>query len=121
MLTRRGRVRVTNVDNNDNSTIFVSRNTLQSLQLFQGDITYVRGKSRNATVLIILVNKDIEDGCARIADVVSYNLNIKSSEKITILPCLDIEIVSEHGLWDYNHEANLVKGKMCYSYTYCQH
>jgi len=99
MLTRQGRVRVTNVGNDDHSTVLVSKNTLQSLQLLQADVVHVRGKSRNATVLVILVDEDIEDGCASIADVVRYNLNIKCGEKVTILPCLDIKSVRSNGIW----------------------
>jgi transitional endoplasmic reticulum ATPase len=97
MLNLRGRLRVINANNEDHSTISVSRGSTQSLWLSNGDVVHVRGKNRKATVLIILADEDMDDGNARMSAVVRYNLDVSYSDKIRIMPCLDINSVSGIG------------------------
>lgn len=94
LLTRRARARVINANNNDHSTISVSRGTLRSLQLSHGDVVRVRGKNRKATVLVILADEDIDDGNARITAVVRYNLDVSDGDKVFIMACRTIKSVS---------------------------
>jgi transitional endoplasmic reticulum ATPase len=93
LLTRRGRVTVINANNYDQSTISVSKDTLKYLQLSHSDVVRVRGKNRKATVLVILANEDIDDGNARMAAIVRYNLDVSNSDKIFIIACEDIKSV----------------------------
>jgi hypothetical protein len=53
LLTRRGRVKVANANSDDQSTISVSKGTLQSLRLSHGDVVHVRGKNRKSTILTV--------------------------------------------------------------------
>jgi transitional endoplasmic reticulum ATPase len=93
LLTRRGRVTVINANNDDQSTISVSQDTLKYLRLSHGDVVRVRGKNRKATVLVILADEDIDDGNARIAAIVRYNLDVSDGDKIFIMACEDIKSV----------------------------
>ena len=57
-------------------------------------MVHVRGKTRKTTILIILADEDMDDGNARILAIVRYNLDVSYSDKIYIMPCLDINSVS---------------------------
>ncbi|KTW29920.1 cell division control protein 48 [Pneumocystis jirovecii RU7] len=77
--------------NDDNSVISLSNNTMELLQLFRGDTVLVKGKKRKDTVLIVLVDDDMEDGIARVNRVVRNNLRVRLGDIITIHPCPDIK------------------------------
>ncbi|KAG1468134.1 hypothetical protein G6F56_004020 [Rhizopus delemar] len=77
--------------NDDNSVITLSSATMESLQLFRGDTVVVKGKKRKDTVLIVLVDDDMEDTKARINKVVRNNLRLRLGDVITIHPCPDIK------------------------------
>ena len=57
----------------------------------------MRGKNRKTTILIILANEDMDDGNARMLAIVRYNLDVSYSDKIYIMPCLDINSISGIG------------------------
>ncbi|ODV89101.1 hypothetical protein CANCADRAFT_133764 [Tortispora caseinolytica NRRL Y-17796] len=76
--------------NDDNSVISLSPNTMELLQLFRGDTVLVKGKKRKDTVLIVLVDEDLEDGVARINRVVRNNLRVRLGDLVTVFPCPDI-------------------------------
>ncbi|KAG5438092.1 hypothetical protein PCANB_002941 [Pneumocystis canis] len=77
--------------NDDNSVISLSNNTMELLQLFRGDTVLVKGKKRRDTVLIVLVDDDMDDGVARVNRVVRNNLRVRLGDIITIHPCPDIK------------------------------
>ncbi|KAG5518608.1 hypothetical protein PMAC_003006 [Pneumocystis sp. 'macacae'] len=80
--------------NDDNSVISLSNSTMELLQLFRGDTVLVKGKKRKDTVLIVLVDEDMEDGVARVNRVVRNNLRVRLGDIITIHPCPDIKYAS---------------------------
>lgn len=92
-LTRRGKLWVISANSEDQSTISVSKGSMESLRLSNGEVVHVKSKSKRATVLIILADDNIDDGNARMADVVRHNLDVNDGDKISIMPCLDIKIV----------------------------
>jgi transitional endoplasmic reticulum ATPase len=94
LIRRSNRVRVTNIDSDDNSVIFFSKYTIQNLKLSNGDVVLVKGKNRRTTILIILANDDLDDGNAGMNNVVKFNLEVRNGDMITIQPCLDIKCVS---------------------------
>lgn len=67
---------------------------MDNLQLFRGDTVLVRGKKRKDTVLIVLVDDELDENSARINRVVRHNLRVKHGDMITIHPCPDIKYVS---------------------------
>jgi transitional endoplasmic reticulum ATPase len=85
---------VTDATNDDNSIIALSNNTMETLGLFRGDTVTVKGKKRKDTVLIVLMDEDLDDGSARINRVVRHNLRVKHGDTITVNPCPDIKYVS---------------------------
>jgi len=84
---------VTDATTDDNSTIVLSTNTMDALQLFRGDTVLVRGKKRKDTVLVVLSDDELDDGSARLNRVVRHNLRVKHGDVITIHPCPDIKYV----------------------------
>jgi len=85
--------RVTDAINDDNSVIALSAKTMENLQLFRGDTVLVKGKKRKDTVLIVLVDEELDDGSARLNRVVRHNLRVKHGDVITVHPCPDIKYV----------------------------
>ena len=85
---------VTDAINDDNSIIALSNNTMDTLQLFRGDTVLVKGKKRRDTVLIVLVDDELDDGSARMNRVVRHNLRVKHGDIVTVHPCPDIKYVS---------------------------
>ncbi|EDO19051.1 hypothetical protein Kpol_2000p15 [Vanderwaltozyma polyspora DSM 70294] len=77
--------------NDDNSVIAINSNTMDKLELFRGDTVLVKGKKRRDTVLIVLIDDDLEDGACRINRVVRNNLRIRLGDIVTIHPCPDIK------------------------------
>ena len=86
--------RVTDATTDDNSTIVLSSNTMDALQLFRGDTVLVRGKKRKDTVLVVLSDDELDDGSARLNRVVRHNLRVKHGDVVTIHACPDIKYVS---------------------------
>ncbi len=84
---------MTDAINDDNSTIVLSTNTMEALQLFRGDTVLVRGKKRKDTVLVDLSDDELDDGSARINRVVRHNLRVKHGDVVTIHACPDIKYV----------------------------
>lgn len=77
--------------NDDNSVIAINSNTMDKLELFRGDTVLVKGKKRKDTVLIVLIDDELEDGACRINRVVRNNLRIRLGDLVTIHPCPDIK------------------------------
>jgi transitional endoplasmic reticulum ATPase len=79
-----------------NSLIAISKNTMNNLGLFRGDLVLVRGKKRKDTVLIVVGEDDLDDRSARINTVVRQNLRVYLGDFITIYSCPDVAFVSVH-------------------------
>ncbi|CCE61403.1 hypothetical protein TPHA_0A03260 [Tetrapisispora phaffii CBS 4417] len=77
--------------NDDNSVIAINSNTMDKLELFRGDTVLVKGKKRKDTVLIVLIDDDLEDGMCRVNRIVRNNLRIRLGDLITVHPCPDIK------------------------------
>lgn len=77
----------------DNSTIALSQNNMDSLQLSYGDIVLVGPKWRKETVLIATPRQDVDDKSAQINCVVRRNLNIKLGDFINVRPYPSIKHV----------------------------
>ena len=71
---------------------------MDTLQLFRGDTVLVKGKKRRDTVLIVLVDDELDDGSARMNRVVRHNLRVKHGDIVTVHPCPDIKYVSVAGI-----------------------
>ncbi|CUM46619.1 Cell division control protein 48 [Debaryomyces fabryi] len=82
---------VDDAENDDNSVITMSSNTMELLQLFRGDTVLVKGKKRKDTVLIVLADDDMDDGVARINRCVRNNLRVRLGDIVSIHPCPDIK------------------------------
>ncbi|KAG0676851.1 AAA ATPase cdc48 [Kluyveromyces marxianus] len=80
--------------NDDNSIIAINSNTMDLLQLFRGDTVLVKGKKRKDTVLIVMIDDELEDGVCRVNRVVRNNLRIRLGDLVTIHPCTDIKYAS---------------------------
>ncbi|KAL6940434.1 AAA ATPase cdc48 [Hanseniaspora vineae] len=80
--------------NDDNSVIAINSNTMDTLELFRGDTVLVKGKKRKDTVLIVLIDDELEDGMCRVNRVVRNNLRIRLGDLVTIHPCPDIKYAS---------------------------
>ncbi|CCH60280.1 hypothetical protein TBLA_0C04840 [Henningerozyma blattae CBS 6284] len=77
--------------NDDNSVIAINSNTMDTLELFRGDTVLVKGKRRRDTVLIVLIDDELEDGACRLNRVIRNNLRIKLGDLVTLHPCPDIK------------------------------
>ncbi|KAH3902730.1 AAA family ATPase CDC48 SCDLUD_000316 [Saccharomycodes ludwigii] len=77
--------------NDDNSVIAINSNTMDSLELFRGDTVLVKGKRRKDTVLIVLIDDELEDGVCRINRVVRNNLRVRLGDLVSIHSCPDIK------------------------------
>jgi transitional endoplasmic reticulum ATPase len=82
---------VTDATSDDNSVISLSNNTMEALGLFRGDTVMVKGKKRKDTVLIVMIDDELDDGSARINRVARHNLRVKHGDIITVHPCPDIK------------------------------
>ncbi|KAL6937766.1 AAA ATPase cdc48 [Hanseniaspora osmophila] len=80
--------------NDDNSVVAINSNTMDTLELFRGDTVLVKGKKRKDTVLIVLIDDELEDGMCRVNRVVRNNLRIRLGDVVTIHPCPDIKYAS---------------------------
>ncbi|CUS23312.1 LAQU0S09e01948g1_1 [Lachancea quebecensis] len=80
--------------NDDNSVIAINSNTMDLLQLFRGDTVQVKGKKRKDTVLIVLIDDELENGVCRVNRVVRNNLRIRLGDLVTIHACPDIKYAS---------------------------
>lgn len=77
--------------NDDNSIIAINSNTMDLLQLFRGDTVLVKGKKRKDTVLIVMIDDELEDGVCRVNRVIRNNLRVRLGDLISIHPCTDIK------------------------------
>ncbi|KAK5779435.1 hypothetical protein RI543_003326 [Arxiozyma heterogenica] len=82
---------VDDATNDDNSVIAINSNTMDKLELFRGDTVLVKGKKRKDTVLIVLIDDELEDGVCRVNRVVRNNLRIRLGDLVTVHPCPDIK------------------------------
>ena len=85
---------VDDATNDDNSVIAINSNTMDLLELFRGDTVLVKGKKRRDTVLIVLIDDELENGACRVNRVVRNNLRIRLGDLVTIHPCPDIKYAS---------------------------
>lgn len=85
---------MTDAEQDDNSVIALSNNTMETLQLFRGDTVLVKGKKRRDTVLVVMADDDLDDGSARMNRVIRHNLRVKLGDIVTVNRCDDIKYVS---------------------------
>lgn len=52
--------------NDDNSVVALHPNRIEELGLFRGDTVMLKGKKRHTTVCIVLADKDLDEGKARL-------------------------------------------------------
>lgn len=78
----------------DNSIIVLSINTTEALGFFHGATVLVKGNKRRDTVLIVLIDDDLDDGSAGMNRVVKHNLRVKRGDTVTLYPCIDPKYVS---------------------------
>ena len=82
---------VDDATNDDNSIIALNSATIDTLELFRGDTVLIKGKKRKDTVLVVLVDDDVEEGACRINRIVRNNLNVRLGDIVTLHPCPDIK------------------------------
>ncbi|KCV73432.1 cell division cycle protein 48 [Fonticula alba] len=73
----------------DNSIIILNPQTIEELELFNGDTILVRGKKRRDTALVVMGDENCEVGKCRINKVVRSNLRVRLSDIISIHPFTD--------------------------------
>lgn len=81
--------------NDDNSVIAMNSKTVEKLELFKGDTVNVKGKKRKETVLVVMVDDDIDDGSIRINRVVRKNLSVRLGDIVTVHPNPDIKYATK--------------------------
>ena len=84
---------MTDAEQDDNSVIALSNNTMETLQLFRGDTVLVKGKKRRDTVLVVMADDELDDGSARMNRVIRHNLRVKLGDIVTVYRCDDIKYV----------------------------
>ncbi|KAK2196859.1 bifunctional ATPase [Babesia duncani] len=84
------RLLVEDATNDDNSVVSLNPTRIEELGLFRGDTVMLKGKKRHTTVCIVLADKDLEDGKARINKIVRKNLRVMLGDFIRISPCSDV-------------------------------
>ena len=82
---------VDDAENDDNSVMTLSSNTMELLELFRGDTVLVKGKKRKDTVLIVLADDNMEDGVVKINRTVRNNLRVRLGDVVIVHPCPDIK------------------------------
>lgn len=94
ILRRKKKANVLLVDdavNDDNSVIALNSNTMDKLELFRGDTVLVKGNRRRTTVLIVLIDDELDDGACRVNRVVRNNLRIRLGDLISVHSCPEIK------------------------------
>lgn len=76
--------------NDDNSVVALHPNRIEELGLFRGDTVMLKGKKRHTTVCIVLADKDLDEGKARLNKIVRKNLRVMLGDFIRIVPCSDV-------------------------------
>ncbi|KAJ3254762.1 AAA ATPase cdc48 [Boothiomyces macroporosus] len=82
---------VDDATNDDNSVCTMTTQTMETLQLFRGDTVLLKGKMRQDTVLIVLVDDNMENNSIRINKVVRKNLRVRLGDIVSVHPCPDIK------------------------------
>ncbi|CAI9096776.1 OLC1v1032989C1 [Oldenlandia corymbosa var. corymbosa] len=79
----------------DNSVVVLHRDTMEKLQLFQGDTVLIRGKKRRETVCIALsvneINQSDDLGKIRMNKVVRANLRVRPGDIVSVFPSPDVK------------------------------
>ncbi|KAH3679510.1 hypothetical protein WICPIJ_008611 [Wickerhamomyces pijperi] len=79
----------------DNSVIAMSSEVMEKLELFRGDTVIVKGKKRKETVLVVLVDDELDSNTIRINRVVRNNLRVRLGDIVSIHPCPDIKYATK--------------------------
>uniref|UniRef100_A0AAQ4R5E9 vesicle-fusing ATPase n=1 Tax=Gasterosteus aculeatus aculeatus TaxID=481459 RepID=A0AAQ4R5E9_GASAC len=88
---RPNRLLVDEALNEDSSTVSLSQNKAEELQLFRGDTVVLRGKKRRQTVCIVLNDDTCGHERIRINRVTRSNLRVRLGDVISIHACPDIK------------------------------
>lgn len=74
----------------DDSVLRLSVNTMDKLSLSHGDTALVVGRLRRETVLVCLLDEDLDDGFVRMNSVVRLILGVILGDAVATYPCPDI-------------------------------
>lgn len=98
--------------NDDNSVIAINSNTMDKLELFRGDTVLVKGKKRKDTVLIVLIDDELDDGACRVNRIVRNNLRVRLGDLVTIHPCPDIKYASRISVLPFTDTVEGLTGNL---------
>ena len=68
----------------DNSILVLSPNAAEALKMFPGDIARVEGPEGMCTILVLLVDKDLEDGECSLNCTARENVNVDFGGRVSI-------------------------------------
>lgn len=71
----------------DNSTLALSVNTMGRIPLSHGDIALVASQTTRETLLVCLIDDDLDDGFVLMNGVVRRNLSVDTGDLVGIWPC----------------------------------
>lgn len=77
--------------NDDNSIASLHPNTMEKLQLFNGDTVLIKGKKRRDTICIVVSDDTCEEAKIRLNKVVRSNLRVRLSDVVSVHQCADIK------------------------------
>ncbi|CAG9328776.1 unnamed protein product [Blepharisma stoltei] len=78
------RLIVDEATNDDNSIAVMSQAKMNELNIMRGDTVMIKGKRRKDTVLIALVDPELEDGKIRLNKVVRNNLKVRLGDLVSV-------------------------------------
>ncbi|EKX74081.1 cell division cycle protein 48, putative [Theileria equi strain WA] len=84
------RLLVEDAINDDNSVVALNPARIDELGLFRGDTILLKGKKRRSTVCIVLADKDLDEGKARMNKIIRKNLRVMLGDFIRVAPCPDV-------------------------------
>uniref|UniRef100_A0A452Z2Z9 Uncharacterized protein n=2 Tax=Aegilops tauschii subsp. strangulata TaxID=200361 RepID=A0A452Z2Z9_AEGTS len=85
------RLVVDEATNDENSTVALHPDTMDSLELFRGDIVLLKGKKRKDTVCILLPDDTCDKTKVRMNKVVRKNLRLRLGDVVSVHQCPDVK------------------------------
>ncbi|VAH18244.1 unnamed protein product [Triticum turgidum subsp. durum] len=85
------RLVVDEATNDENSTVALHPDTMDSLELFHGDIVLLKGKKRKDTVCILLPDDTCDKTKVRMNKVVRKNLRVRLGDVVSVHQCPDVK------------------------------
>ena len=84
------RLVVDEASNDEISTVALHPDTMDSLELFHGDIVLLKGKKRKDTVCILLPDDTCDKTKVRMNKVVRKNLRVRLGDVVSVHQCPDV-------------------------------